>query len=259
MFFLVLLPMGVVHVELDQIEEHVENVNRFRVVRYAPRRKIESVDLGNRRWNRCRSQTFVFFLGARGVIGQHFQGHLAFLFRPTNAIVERGVMQSETAVNGERFERFFVALGEMSIAFVHHLHDADDVALDHNWHTEKRLRLVTGFQIDLPGERRSINEKKGKKSSGLPIEPFVAVRIGDVQSFAGRCDVTGDAFVHGKSNTGAFFVQMIVDRDERIVLFASNVEDSGVQLSRSRIDHEQRGSIGIDQFLCVTLQDEDEK
>ena len=55
---------------------------------------------------------------------------------------------TQSTVDRERLEGFFVTSREMSISLVHHLNDADDIALNHNRHAQQCLRFIACLQID---------------------------------------------------------------------------------------------------------------
>lgn len=106
-------------------------------------------------------------------------------------------------------------------------------------------------------EKKRINRLFGLHRTRLmilPVKSGIAVGIADVQGFSSGCNITSNAFIHGKANTGAFIggesflslVIRVVDQVGRFGFFSSDIEDSRVQFFRSRIDEKQRGPISID-------------
>lgn len=89
-----ILPIVRQGIHLGQVEEHVENVEWFHIIGHTPGREVELFDVRNLLGKGQGFQAFVFFVGARGVIGQHFQSNFAFLFGTTDTIVERSMMKS---------------------------------------------------------------------------------------------------------------------------------------------------------------------
>ena len=71
-------------------------------------------------------------------------------------ITHLGVVQSQPAVDGERFEGFFVTFVEHSVQFVHHLYHSNHTTTDVYRHTKYRFRFVASLLVDISANGDSI-------------------------------------------------------------------------------------------------------
>ena len=88
------------------------------------------------------------------MVGEDLEGDAVLLLRQADLFVELGVVDGQTAVAGEDFERRLVLAGEDAEPFVEHLDDADDGAADRDGHAQDRPRPEARLLVHAAVEAR---------------------------------------------------------------------------------------------------------
>jgi len=138
-----------------------------------------------------------------------------------DAVVELGVMQRQSAVDGEMLKRFLILGREReAVPFIDHLDDADDLILTEDGHAKDRPSPVA---------RLSVNRS---------VKSGIRIGVGDVEPSTGGGHLTG----YSGSDAEADLVVYLVHH-------AAHVEDAGVELPGFGVDEEEGSALCVDQLL----------
>ena len=88
-----------------------------------------------------------FIITATVVIREDFKCDPILLLLAADAIVQFGVVNGQSAVISEDFERLFIFVGERAVSLVHHLDHSDDVTADEDRHAQYRLGPIARLLI----------------------------------------------------------------------------------------------------------------